>query len=60
MVSADFEFTPKFSPAPAQEIWGCDPSDLWEEGWMDFVQSLILERELDGIVNDILHVHVFV
>ena len=50
----------EISPMPAQEVWGCDPTDLWEEGWMDFVQSLILQSELDAIVGDPLHVAAFV
>lgn len=50
---------PEIPAAAPQESWGCDPGDLWEEGWMDFVQSLILEWEIDGIVNDPMYVAAF-
>lgn len=37
---------------PGEEWAGCRPNDIWEEGWMDFVQGETLISELSTFVSD--------
>jgi hypothetical protein len=34
------------------EIFGCSPRNIFEEGWMDYVQFKILEKEMETVLGE--------
>src|SRR6266403_3960230 len=41
------------------ELFGCSPRNIFEEGWMDYVQFKILEKEMEAILGESSRVATF-